>query len=316
MTNVTVVIPNHNKGTLIEQTLESVLAQSSPPEIVVIDDASTDVSRDIVRRYGQGHARVKAILLDENRGGSHCRNLGLAASSGDHVMFLDSDDLLEPTCCETRLLVAERHPEHDAWIFPMRVFRDDPAETIVSSIPRCGGDLLGAFLRFRLPWSIMQPLWRRSFLESIDGFDETFKRLQDPEMHARALLAGARVKCFPDRLPDCAYRVGDTRTSLDGTAAARRDVDGSLHFYETFAARVGERLPQLSGALEAAIARLVADWRRGRITADDLSSMGGRLVSACRIRRHRTVLGAYLRFAGMIPFHPPGIGTVVRSLLR
>lgn len=316
MRRVAIVIPNHNKGTLVEQTLDSVLAQTIPVEVVIVDDASTDESRDIVRRYGEHHPNIRTILLDANRGGSHCRNLGLATSTADHVVFLDSDDLLEPTSCENRLAAAAAHPAHDAWVFPMRVFRDDPTQPIATWTPTCDGDPLGAFLRHRMPWSIMQPLWRRPFLVGIGGFDESFERLQDPEMHARALMAGARVKCFPQAAPDCSYRVAETRTKSDPVAAARRHTDAAIYFYRTFADKVGSRLPQLSGTLEAALARIIAEWRRGRISSADLAEMGGNIVAACRLQRHRIILAAYLRCASILPIHPPGIGTVVRSLLR
>jgi len=315
MPNVSVVIPNHNKGNLVRQTLESVLAQTYPVEVIVVDDASTDTSRDLVRMFGRENDRVKTILLEDNKGGSHCRNVGLAAASGDYVIFLDSDDLLAPDCCEARLAAATRHPHHDMWVFPMQTFRDDPKLATSTWTPSENRDHLAAFLRHRLPWSVMQPIWHRSFLDRLGGFDESFVRLQDPELHARALLAGARVKCFPDAAPDCFYRIAEDRTAIDPANAARRHATAAIHFYSTFAGKTGPRLPQLSGTLQAAIARTITQWRAGQIDAAQMQAICAELVAACMIPSHRRMLASYVAVSRAIPFHPPGLSGLVRSLL-
>ena len=313
---ISVIIPNRNKGMLIHATIDSVLSQTALPEIIVVDDASTDISRDFVRALPQRHTGVRAILLDTPRGGSHCRNQGLAIARGEFVIFLDSDDLFSPTCCAGRIAAATAHPEYDLWVFPMRVFRENPDITISEWIPDNHTDHLTAFLSHRLPWSIMQPLWRRSVLESLGGFDESFERLQDPELHTRAILAGARVRCFPKAEPDCYYRIAECRTTIDPAVAAKQHAAASIHYYKTFADRIGERLPQLSGVLQSAIARTINDWRANKIPTADLRVMTSDLIGICRIPRHQRILSGYVTMSLAIPFHPPGIGTVMRKLLR
>lgn len=90
---VTVVITSYNYAPYLRRTIDSVLAQTYPDvELIVIDDGSSDSSPDIIRSYGD---RVIA-LFRQNGGQAAGQNAGFAASSGDIVMFLDSDDYLYP----------------------------------------------------------------------------------------------------------------------------------------------------------------------------------------------------------------------------
>lgn len=92
---VSVVIDNHNYGRFLGETLDSVLAQGfagADVEILVVDDGSTDDSREILSSYAP---RVKAVL-QERQGQATAFNNGLAAAAGDIVCLLDSDDVFLP----------------------------------------------------------------------------------------------------------------------------------------------------------------------------------------------------------------------------
>jgi glycosyltransferase involved in cell wall biosynthesis len=89
----TVVIVNCNYEQFIADAIDSALAQSYEPlEVVVVDDGSTDRSREIVLSYGN---RVRAVFKN-NGGQGSAYNAGWRAARGDFVLFLDSDDLLSP----------------------------------------------------------------------------------------------------------------------------------------------------------------------------------------------------------------------------
>lgn len=89
---VSVIIPTYNRAALVQRAIESVLAQTHDGvEVIVIDDGSSDGSAErLDLRYGDD-ARVTCIVTD-HRGAAAARNVGLAAISGTHVAFLDSDD--------------------------------------------------------------------------------------------------------------------------------------------------------------------------------------------------------------------------------
>ena len=91
---ISVIITCYNYATYVAQAIDSVLSQEyEAVELVVVDDASTDNSRDIIAGYGD---RLKACFVSPNGGHGNAFNTGYAASTGDVVMFLDADDFLRP----------------------------------------------------------------------------------------------------------------------------------------------------------------------------------------------------------------------------
>lgn len=87
------VIANYNYGHFVGRAIDSALAQDWPTiEVVVVDDGSTDDSAGVITAYG---SRITAIF-SANSGQRAANNTGFAASSGDVVVFLDADDILEP----------------------------------------------------------------------------------------------------------------------------------------------------------------------------------------------------------------------------
>jgi len=89
---VSIVIPCYNSEQFIERTIYSVLKQSvSELEIIVVNDGSTDSSRDLVERIIDPRIR---LINTENNGVSKARNIGLQEAKGELVLFLDSDDLI------------------------------------------------------------------------------------------------------------------------------------------------------------------------------------------------------------------------------
>ncbi|GEM_PF-631362 len=96
---VSIIIDNYNYGRLIQDAIESALNQTYPNiEVIVVDDGSTDNSREIISRYAST-GFVKAVLK-ENGGQASAMNAGFEISRGDLVMFLDSDDVLKPQAIE------------------------------------------------------------------------------------------------------------------------------------------------------------------------------------------------------------------------
>jgi glycosyltransferase involved in cell wall biosynthesis len=89
---VSIVVNNHNYGRFLRRSVGSALAQTYPHvEVVVVDDASTDGSQEIIQAFGQ---RVRPVLKPINVGHGGALNSGFAASRGEIVIFLDADDYL------------------------------------------------------------------------------------------------------------------------------------------------------------------------------------------------------------------------------
>src|SRR5690349_4493610 len=89
---VSIVVVSYNYAEYLLQAVESAILQTYPyTDVVVVDDGSTDGSRNILRGFGE---RIRLVLKDHG-GETSTVNAGFAASLGDIVMFLDSDDVLD-----------------------------------------------------------------------------------------------------------------------------------------------------------------------------------------------------------------------------
>ncbi len=104
---ISAVIPAYNNGKYIGRAIESVLAQSYKPlEVIVVDDGSTDNTKEIVASFGD---EVRYIHKD-NGGASSARNAGILAAKGDWVAFLDADDQWLPCRLKNQVLLLEKAP--------------------------------------------------------------------------------------------------------------------------------------------------------------------------------------------------------------
>lgn len=92
---VSVVIPAYNAQDTIEFTLKDIIAQSySEFEVVVVDDGSTDNTKDICDAYALKDKRIR-VVHQKNQGVSVARNKGIFEAAGDYISFVDSDDRIE-----------------------------------------------------------------------------------------------------------------------------------------------------------------------------------------------------------------------------
>jgi glycosyltransferase involved in cell wall biosynthesis len=105
---VSVIIPTYNRAPLLPRAIDSVLAQTyGNVEIVVVDDGSTDNTQSVLDGYRDKIRRIRT----GNRGASHARNVGMRASVGRYIAFLDSDDSYYPYKLSLQVDWMERHPE-------------------------------------------------------------------------------------------------------------------------------------------------------------------------------------------------------------
>lgn len=109
---VTAVVPTYNAAEFVERTLEGLAAQTYPDlEILIGDDASTDATPAIVRRFADAHPNVRLILRDTNMGWLASTNDLMRRRTGEFMFFMPHDDLVEPTYVERLVAALEAHPE-------------------------------------------------------------------------------------------------------------------------------------------------------------------------------------------------------------
>jgi len=169
---VSVVIPCFKQAHFLHEAIESVLAQTySNYEIIVVDDASPDITQEVARRY----PTVQYVRHDRNRGLGAARNTGIRNSHGAFLVFLDADDRLLPHHFETCLKVFHERPEVCLVCGDFRWFGAD--ETWHQHQCSREPDQYAALLRFGFitpPHSVMV---KKEVMVAVGGFQEQAKFL-------------------------------------------------------------------------------------------------------------------------------------------
>lgn len=202
---VSIIIPTFNRYSLLCETLDSVLNQTyTNLEAIVVDDHSTDETWDYLSNHPD--PRIKPLRRQGSKGGgSVARNQGLTVASGEYILFLDSDDLISKNCLTQRVEALQKKPNLDFGVFPMLIFKETPFDLNILVNIDTGENSLDRFLKRDHPWLISQPLWKKSFLDKVGGFNEDLPSYQDYEFHIKTLSANPSFQFF-DLPPDNYYR--------------------------------------------------------------------------------------------------------------
>ena len=212
---VSVIITSYNYARYIGEAIESVWAQTySPIEIIVVDDGSTDDTRAVLAPYADAGV---TCIFQENEGKSGALNRGLAASQGEFIAFLDSDDAWLPDAVEWRMALFDADPLVGVvYARALVVDANGVLQAYQLGAPeRYAGDtvrslLCGVFIHF------VTFMVRRTSLEAVGAaFDPAFGAANDWEMYLRL----ARVCRFAFLAePMARYRVHGTNWSRNAGA--------------------------------------------------------------------------------------------------
>ena len=212
---VTVITPTKNRRALLAEAVASVVAQTFCDwEHIIVDDGSDDGTKEVIERQISCDARIRFISRECKKAGANvCRNIGLKASKSKYIIFLDSDDSLRPECLASRVALMERNLDLDFAVFPAGVFTHSAGDQGTIYHPMKPGDDLLRFLSHECVWEISGPIWHRSFLEILGGFDEDLLSTQDLDLHVRALTAQGRYVFSSTVDHDIRGHEDDLRTS-------------------------------------------------------------------------------------------------------
>jgi glycosyltransferase involved in cell wall biosynthesis len=215
---VSIIIPCRNGVAWLGEAIESCLGQDWPNlQIIVVDNGSTDGSRELAKRY---EARAVAVLACERAGASAARNVGLAHADGDLIQFLDADDLLDADKIRRQVERLNAAPAASvasgAWVrfardpseavfTPEAVWRDfAPQDFLIASW--LGGGMMPNFA-----W-----LTPRAVIERAGPWDESLSVNDDGEFFCRVGLASSGIVF-------CADARGYYRSAGAPTLSRRRD---------------------------------------------------------------------------------------------
>lgn len=124
MPTVSVVMPNHNGGKYLRASIESVLNQTySDLELIIVDDASTDDSIEIINSYQD--ERITKVFCDKNRHVAYTANQGLQLANGKYIARMDSDDIWMPEKLEKQVAYLEMHSGIGACFSRVHIIDDE-----------------------------------------------------------------------------------------------------------------------------------------------------------------------------------------------
>ena len=203
---VSVIIPAYNSSHFLRQCIESVLAQSCPAsEILVVDDGSTDNTREVVESYPppvRYHWRP-------NGGIARARNTGVRQTTSPWVAFLDADDWWETRKIQLQKDALDRVPGA-ALCYTSKVFVCSDGLRFMD--PAVSPDRLWPMLRYMNPIAPSSVMMRRDVFDEVGGFDAELKACEDWEFWFRL---GPNRRMVAVHEPVTCYRVTPTSRSTD-----------------------------------------------------------------------------------------------------
>lgn len=228
---VSVIIPAYNSGAFIAAAIDSVMRQTRPvSEIIVIDDGSTDSTREIVAAYPQ----IK-MFSQNHQGPSAARNAGIHQARGQWVAFLDSDDLWYPEKIEKQLTALAAHPSA-AFSFSTLTSFCSPDDAVISREPymptelrawmsrrtSVDGSAYGNVYHLLLRTNCVHTssvIALRGALLDVDLFDEKLTHGEDHDLWLRLSRRWPAVFIYD---PMSQYRIHSS--SVSGEAGRRQDL--------------------------------------------------------------------------------------------
>lgn len=217
---LSIVITNYNYGRFLPVALDSILDQGEDVQIIVVDDCSSDNSREVIAAYSD---RVTPVLQDVNQGHGGGFNAGFAKATGDLVMFLDADDFMLPGGIAT--IKSQYDPRIAIYHYRMR-YADD-AGALSGIFPPPEAPLADGDLSKRLRetgtynGTITSGLvFSREFLSRVMPMDsEAYRQGGDGYLSATVPLHGPSVTI---ETPVSAYRLHGSQHSKFSQAYAKR----------------------------------------------------------------------------------------------
>ena len=188
---VSILIPCYNAERWIDAAIRTALGQThADKEVIVIDDGSTDGSLEIIRKYD----RQIQWQTGPNEGGNHARNRLLKLASGEWLQYLDADDYLSVTKVARQLRHLESHQDADVIYSPVILEYWDKSAKRVTHVEtqdvHVSDDPWTLLVRWRLPQT-GGPLWRKSMVEAVSGWNESQPCCQEADLYLRLLQHGA-----------------------------------------------------------------------------------------------------------------------------
>ena len=308
-------MPSFNKAKYISESINSVINQTYTNwELIIVDDCSNDDSQEIISSFASKFDNIKTHFNPENKGANYCRNLGIESANGNYIIFLDADDLLAQDCLENRILKIQ-NTNFDFCVFTMQVFFKKVGDSFATWKPNSLKPL-NDFLFHKLPWQTMQPIWKTDFIRSIGGFNQDFERMQDVELHTRALLAeNVLFKQIVDK-PDCYYRIDDDRKIFNTFNFISLRIDATILYVQRFNILPMNQRKYLIGTIYETFLQLVFTLKKQQITRAEFEMLKEKLFKqSMRLTKIQKIIFYCSQLYNFNLFRVSGVNRIFKYLI-
>ena len=279
MLKVSIIMPSFNKAKYISEAINSVINQTYTNwELIIVDDYSNDDSQELINSFASKFDNIRAYFNPENKGANYCRNFGIENAKGSYIVFLDADDLLAIHCIEDRMNVMNKNNTLDFCVFTMGVFNKKIGDSDLEWKPTSKSPLTD-FLFHQLPWAIPQPIWKTDFIRSIDGFNQDFVRMQDVELHTRALLIENVLYKQIVEKPDCYYRIDEERKTFNTFNFISLRIDSTILYVQRFKFLPMSKRKYLAGTIYETFLQLVYVFKKKQISKVEFEMLKKKLFN-------------------------------------
>lgn len=220
MSQVSVVIPTYNAENFLERTIESVIHQTySDWELLIVDDKSTDKTRDIIKRYENYDSRIRGIFLDKNSGGpAYPKNIGVKNSNGRYIAFLDHDDVWLPEKLAKQVLLLEHTPNRCTVLVTGDFYIQSVGCKHLVHISEKSINLLECVMNYNYIHTCSSILCKRELFDYVGFFDEALQQGDDWDFYIRILAGGHHMESV--NVPVCVWTT--QKGSISGTLSYTR----------------------------------------------------------------------------------------------
>jgi glycosyltransferase involved in cell wall biosynthesis len=184
---VSIILPTYNRAYVIDKAIISILNQTYKNfELIVVDDCSTDNTRDIIEKYLRADNRVRYIRNDKNLGPAGARNIGIESAIGEFIAFQDDDDEWFPYKLEKQVDLLCSLPETFAIVYSgfYKIVGREKNYIPSRSIHPREGNIHDSLLKGNFV-DTPSVLVRKSALLNVGFFDENLPILEDWELAIR-----------------------------------------------------------------------------------------------------------------------------------
>lgn len=216
---ISVIMPVHNTGNILKESIPSILNQTYLDfELICVDDCSTDeVTCNLLEEYRKKDSRIRILRQERNVGAAEARNIGMKASDGEFLLFLDSDDIFDETMLED-MYTGISQSGADICICGHRVVVEGTHQIAETVAPRIAEHITdkafsmgefsdgGLMFWWAVPWNKM---CRRDFLFREGIVFQSLPSANDVYFSYMCSLAADKIAYCSNGKPLLSYRVGN-----------------------------------------------------------------------------------------------------------